>query len=189
MPNQQGINKMQAKQSDRPKPTGRERVFAESDIIVSKTDIKGRLTYANSIFCKVGLYSELELIGQPHSIVRHPDMPRCIFHFLWERIQSGRELFAIVKNMAKSGDHYWVLAHVTPSFDRNGAIDGYHSNRRLPDRDAISAIEPVYARLLQIENSNPDPRAGLRESNQALRTFLSEKGLEYDEFLFSIVKQ
>ena len=106
----------------RPEPTGKERTFSDDEIIVSKTDPKGRLTYVNDVFCKVGLYSEDELVGQPHSIVRHPDMPRSIFALLWERIRAGREIFAYVKNMAKNGDYYWVLAHVTPSYDGNGQI-------------------------------------------------------------------
>ncbi|MFC3675673.1 PAS domain-containing protein [Ferrovibrio xuzhouensis] len=170
----------------RPEPTGKERSFSENDIIVSKTDAKGRITYANKVFCDIGLYSEDELIGQPHSILRHPDMPRCIFALLWQRIQSGREIFAYVKNMAKNGDHYWVLAHVTPSYDGNGAIDGYHSNRRVPDRRALAAIEPLYRDLLATEKSAADRKAGLAASHAQLDALLQQKGIDYDEFVFSL---
>ena len=170
----------------RPTPTGKERTFGENEIIVSKTDPKGRLTYVNDVFCRVGLYSEAELIGEPHSIVRHPDMPRCIFALLWQRIQSGREIFAYVKNMAKNGDHYWVLAHVTPSYDGDGAIDGYHSNRRVPDRKALAAVEPLYRDLLATENAQPDRKAGMAAAGAQLEALLRDKGKSYDEFVFSL---
>src|SRR3546814_12599671 len=74
-------------------------------------------------------------------------MPRAVFALLWQRIQEGVEIFAYVKNMAKNGDFYWVLAHVTPSHDLQGRVDGYHSNRRLPGRNALAVIEPLYKRL------------------------------------------
>jgi PAS domain S-box-containing protein len=170
----------------RPEPTGKERTFSDDEIIVSKTDPKGRLTYVNDVFCKVGLYSEDELVGQPHSIVRHPDMPRSIFALLWERIRAGREIFAYVKNMAKNGDYYWVLAHVTPSYDGNGQIDGYHSNRRVPDRKAVAAVEPLYRDLLALENAQPDRKAGLAAARAQLDALLQQKGMSYDEFVFSL---
>jgi PAS domain S-box-containing protein len=72
-------------------PTGRETFFRESELIVSKTDLKGRLTYANGVFCRMAGYRESELIGQPHSIIRHPDMPRSVFRLLWETIEARRE--------------------------------------------------------------------------------------------------
>ena len=96
-------------------PSGRETFFPASELIVSKTDLKGRITYANRLFCKVAGYREAELIGQPHSIIRHPDMPRSVFRLMWDTIEDRREIFASVKNMASNGDHYWVFAHVTPT--------------------------------------------------------------------------
>src|SRR3546814_14386994 len=113
-------------------------------------------------------------------------MPRCIFALLWQRIQSGREIFAYVKNMAKNGDHYWVLAHVTPSYDGSGAIDGYHSNRRVPDRKALAAIEPLYRDLLATETAAADRKAGLAASQAQLDALLQQKGIGYDEFVFSL---
>ena len=79
--------------------------------------------------------------GQAHNIIRHPDMPRCVFDLLWKTIAGGEEIFAYVKNMAKNGDHYWVFAHVTPTFDAGGRIMGYHSNRRVPERGAVATLE------------------------------------------------
>src|SRR5208282_4348758 len=112
-----------------PQPTGIERFFEEEEIIVSKTDLKGLITYANRVFVQISGYSEEELLGQPHSIIRHPSMPGSVFRLLWETIASGQEIFAYVNNMSKNGDHYWVFAHVTPTFGAAGEIVGYHSNR------------------------------------------------------------
>ncbi|MDH3236791.1 MAG: PAS domain-containing protein, partial [Alphaproteobacteria bacterium] len=118
-------------------PTGREVFFDRDDLIVSKTNLKGHITYANDIFCDIAGYTEADVIGQPHNMIRHPDMPRCVFKLLWDTIQAGAEIFAYVVNMAKNGDHYWVLAHVTPSYDANGSIIGYHSTRRVPNPQTI----------------------------------------------------
>jgi PAS domain S-box-containing protein len=117
--------------------------FDESELIVSKTDLKGAVTYANNtFFLKVSGYGEEELLGQPHSILRHPDMPRCAFKLLWQEIEAGREIFAYVVNLAKNGDHYWVFAHVTPTIKDNGSIIGYHSSRRVPSRTALGKVIP-----------------------------------------------
>ena len=102
--------------------TGVERTFAPTDIIVTKTDLKGIITYANQVFLDVAGITEAQAIGAPHSIIRHPDMPRAVFALLWSRLQAGKEIFAYVLNMAATGDHYWVHAHVTPTFDRSGRI-------------------------------------------------------------------
>lgn len=167
-------------------PTGKERTFGEDEIIVSKTDPRGRITYANQVFQRIAMYSEKELLGQPHSIVRHPDMPRCVFKLLWDTVQAGREIFAYVKNMARNGDHYWVLAHVTPSFDANRTIVGYHSNRRLPEPSAIAKIEPIYQTLLAEEAGSADKKVGMQSAYDTLVGLLQENGVSYDEFAFSL---
>ncbi|MCW0236682.1 MAG: PAS domain-containing protein [Ferrovibrio sp.] len=170
----------------RPTPTQIERSFGEDEIIVSKTDTKGRILYANEVFCRVGQYAEHELVGQPHSILRHPDMPRCVFQLLWDTIASGREIFAYVKNMAKSGDYYWVFAHVTPSYDKNGKIDGYHSNRRKPTAAAVQQIAPVYQLLLAEEQRHADRKQGQAAGVALLHKLLAERNQSYDEFVFSL---
>lgn len=167
-------------------PTKTERTFGEEEIIVSKTDTKGRITYANEVFQRVGLYKEAELLGQPHSILRHPDMPRCVFKLLWDTVEQGNEIFAYVKNMAKNGDYYWVFAHVTPSFDAKHTIIGYHSNRRLPRREAIAKVEPVYRKLLAEEERHPDRKAGMVSAFDMLVGLLKDQGIGYDEFVFSL---
>ena len=168
-------------------PSGREVFFPASELIVSKTDAKGRLTYANRLFCNIAGYSEAELIGQPHSIIRHPDMPRCVFKLLWDTLADGREIFAYVKNMTKHGDHYWVFAHVTPSFDAQGNIVAYHSNRRTPDPGVIkNAIAPLYAEVLRIEQSQRNGKDGLAAGYQALVDFVASKKVSYDELMFAL---
>jgi len=170
----------------RPTPVNRERTFGDDEIIVSKTDTKGRITYVNDVFCRVGLYNEDELFGAPHSIIRHPDMPRAVFHLLWQQIEAGQEIFAYVKNLAKSGEFYWVFAHVTPSYGKDGQIIGYHSNRRTPDRRALPVIEPLYRDLLGIEQRHPDRKLGMMEAVAHLQATLEKTGMVYDEFVQSL---
>jgi PAS domain S-box-containing protein len=170
----------------RPVPTQRERTFQADEIIVSKTDSRGWMTYVNDVFCRVSLYSEAELLGQPHSLIRHPDMPRAVFHLLWQRIQEGKEIFAYVKNLARNGDYYWVLAHVTPSFDGQGRIDGYHSNRRCPAREAIATVEPLYHKIRAEEERHDDRKAGLQAGIAVLEDALAGLGLDYDRFVLGL---
>jgi PAS domain S-box-containing protein len=171
------------------RPSGVECFFGEDDIIVSKTDTRGIITYANDVFQRVSGYSEAELLGQPHNLIRHPEMPMCVFRLLWQTIAAGKEIFAYVVNQAKNGDHYWVFAHVTPTFDRNGRIVGYHSNRRTPSRTAVASIKQVYAALLAEErkcaNSEEAIEAGLRLLNDTLQ----QKGMGYEEFIFSLEEE
>lgn len=169
------------------RPTGRERTFDPDDIIVSKTDRTGRITYANRVFITVSGFAEHELVGAPHSIIRHPDMPRCVFKLLWDTIGTGQEIFAYVINMAKNGDHYWVFAHVTPSIDLNGKVLGYHSNRRVPDRRVVDdIIVPLYRTLLAEEQRHADRKAALENSHRMLVGLLEDKKVGYDELIFSL---
>jgi PAS domain S-box-containing protein len=168
------------------KPTGIERTFGEDEIIVSKTDLKGRITYANQEFLRISGYSEKQVLGQPHNIIRHPDMPRCVFELLWDTLEARREIFAYVLNMACNGDHYWVFAHVTPTFDARGNVVGYHSNRRTATRSSVEAIVPIYRRLLQEESRFPNKQEGMEASGKLLASLLQEKGIEYDEFAFAV---
>jgi PAS domain S-box-containing protein len=173
----------------RPTPSGRERSFGEHEIIVSKTDLTGRITYANDVFVRVSGYSERELTGQAHSIIRHPDMPRCVFKLLWDTLATGSEIFAYVVNMAANGDHYWVLAHVTPSRNPHGQVVGYHSNRRVPDRVAVDKASALYATLLAEERRHADRAAGMAASTAMVHALLASKGLGYDEFVFSLAPE
>lgn len=168
------------------KPTQVERVLGEEDIIVSKTDLTGRITYVNRVFVDISLYTEQELLHQPHSMIRHPDMPRCVFKLMWDTIEAGHEIFAYVKNMCKNGDYYWVFAHITPNFGPDGKITGYHSNRRRPEDNSLATIKGIYSALLDKERSVGDRKASLTGSSEMLHGVLKDKGVEYDEFIFSV---
>ena len=167
-------------------PTRREQTFSQSDIIVSKTNLKGIITYANKTFLEVSGYTEEELLGQPHNIIRHPDMPQCVFKLLWDTIAEGQEIFAYVKNMCKNGDYYWVFAHVTPTFNNAHQIIGYHSNRRVPDRHQVELFEKIYAELRAEEQRHADWRNGMKAAGEMLLRMVAEKQMSYDEFIFSV---
>ena len=167
-------------------PTGVERTFDESDILVSKTDTKGRITYCNHLFSDIAGYSTEFLMGQPHSCVRHPEMPRAVFKLLWDALSAKREIFAYVKNLSSNGDHYWVFAHVTPSYDANGQVIGYHSARRAPNRRVLNeVIEPLYAGLLAAEAKQTNRKQGLQASSANLNGLLKDKGVSYDRFILT----
>ncbi|SNY92600.1 PAS domain S-box-containing protein [Cohaesibacter sp. ES.047] len=167
--------------------SGVERYFDADDIIVSKTDLKGRLTYANRLFLDLSGYTEKEVLGQPHSMIRHPEMPRCIFKVLWGAIETGNEIFAYVNNRSKNGDNYWVYAHVTPSLSVDGKVVGYHSNRRVPDRKILeSHVFPLYAKLKSIEDKHTNRKDGLLASEKAMNEILVEKGVDYTEFIVTL---
>jgi PAS domain S-box-containing protein len=167
-------------------PTGVEHLLSAGELIVSKTDPKGVLTYVNHVFCRMAAAGEEELLGRPHNIIRHPDMPRAVFKLLWDTVEARREIFAYVKNLGLDGSHYWVFAHVTPTGRPGGPITGYHSSRRAPSRDAIGAVEPLYRELRQIERSHSSARDGLEASTKALEARLHDHGVTYDEFVWSV---
>jgi PAS domain S-box-containing protein len=167
-------------------PTGIERKLQEHQLIVSKTDPTGRITYVNQTFLKISDFAESDVLGQPHNIVRHPETPRCIFKMMWETLQSGKEFFTYLCNLTKYGDHYWVFAHVTPSFDERGNIIGFHSNRRSPDYAAIPAVEDLYRRLVEEERRYPDRRKGMLAAAEILQSAVGTRAKAYDEFVFSL---
>jgi len=169
----------------RPDPTGVERRLGQEEIIVSKTDLTGHITYANDVFLEISGFEEEEILGASHSILRHPDMPRCVFKLLWDEIQQGRELFAYVQNLCKNGDHYWVLAHVTPTFDEAGRITGFHSNRRCPEPAAVDAARKLYAELWAEESKHARDKA-VEAGTARLQSVLMDAGRTYGEFVFSL---
>ncbi len=125
-----------------------EYVLKETDFLVSQTDDKGKILFANDDFCKIAGYTIDELIGQPHNIVRHPDMPKAAFQDLWETVKSGRIWTGYVKNKNKSGGYYWVYATVYPNVACDDAGKcGFLSCRRKPSREEIAAAERLYTTM------------------------------------------
>lgn len=135
-------------------PNNIERKLNEHDFIVSKTDTTGRITYANRIFMQICGYKESELLNVQHNLIRHPDMPRGVFKFMWDTLKAGDEFFGFAKNMCSDGGFYWVFANITPDYDRDGKLQGYYSVRRKPPQSAIEIITPVYQQMLQIERNS-----------------------------------
>ena len=126
--------------------TQQEFEFPSSQMLVSATDLTGRIEYCNPAFIAVSGYTKDELIGQPHNLIRHPDMPREAFADMWTTIRDGRPWTALVKNRRKNGDYYWVRASVTPVVEK-GAVVGYLSVRVKPAREAVRAAEALYAKI------------------------------------------
>jgi PAS domain S-box-containing protein len=160
--------------------TNNEVSFDENTLLVTKTDTKGKITYANRAFIDIVKMEEEELIGKPHNIIRHPDMPKIIFKLLWSYLESGKEINAYVKNLCKDGSYYWVFANVTPSYFDNKVV-GYHSARKKPTEQALRIIKPLYKTLLDLEK-----KGGMEASMKKIDEILKEKGVEYDEFILSI---
>ena len=123
--------------------TGREVELTDRHNIVSRTDLKGQIVYVNRDFIDISGFDEAELIGQPHNIVRHPDMPREAFEDMWRCLKSERPWTGLVKNRCKNGDHYWVVANATPVLE-NGVVTGYMSVRTRPTREQVAAAESAY---------------------------------------------
>jgi aerotaxis receptor len=166
-------------------PTQREVMLDDDDIIISKTDLRGRITYANRVFMRIANYSERQLLEVQHNIVRHPDMPRGAFKLLWENLRQEREFFAYVKNMTSDGHYYWVFANVTPDRDAHGNVVGYFSVRRAPKRAVLPAVSDLYREMLAIEQ-----RVGPAAAPDASIAFLVDKlkslGTTYERFILEL---
>ncbi|ADN10021.1 PAS domain-containing protein [Sulfurimonas autotrophica] len=156
----------------KPTPIDEEIILDPKRYIVSETDAKGKITYVNDYFCEVSGYSEEELIGQPHSIVRYPDMPKVVFKLLWENLKQGKNINAVVKNLAKDGRYYWIFTEfeIRKNTD-NGEIIGYHASRKTISKHVIEIITELYKELLTVEKSD-----GVDASEKYLNAYLKEKG-------------
>jgi len=166
-------------------PTRIERAMRENDFIVSKTDLSGRITYCNETFIEMSGYTEDELLGAQHNIIRHPDMPRGVFQLLWDTIKAGKECFAYVKNMSKDGGYYWVFANVTPDLDDRHQPSGYFSVRRRPKPEAVQTITTLYAAMLA-EETKAGPRDAVAASTAWLNKALDDREASYERFVLSL---
>lgn len=161
---------------NKPTPINEEIVLDPRRYIVSETDEKGKITYCNDYFIEVSGYTKEELIGKPHSIVRHPDMPKVVFKLLWETISQGNNINAVVKNLAKDGRYYWIFTEFESRRDTDtGEIIGYHAARKSISKHVIEIIAELYATLLEIEK-----KEGVEASQKYLISFLKDKGDDID---------
>lgn len=167
----------------RPTPRNNEIKLNPKRYIVSKTDAKGIIEYGNDYFVEISGYSEKELIGKPHSIVRHPDMPKIAFKLMWDRIKQGKNFMAVVKNLAKDGSYYWVITDFEPKMDplTNEPIS-YTAFRKSAPQNAIDTMTPIYAKLVEIEKEG-----GMEASEKYLKGFLEDKKMTYDQFVDNLV--
>lgn len=163
----------------KPAPIDKEVMWDKTATLMSKTDKHGTIEYANEAFIDVSGYEDYELMGQPHNIIRHPDMPKVVFKVLWDSLKKGENFNAIVKNLSKTGRYYWVITDFEVTKDNKGEILKYVGKRRAVPQDVITKIiEPLYTRLLQIEKAS-----GLEASEKYLTGFLEEQGKTYDQFI------
>jgi PAS domain S-box-containing protein len=153
-----------------------------SKTIMSKTDLKGIIQYSNDYFVDVSGYTKEELMGQPHNIIRHPDMPKLVFKIMWDRLKRGEGLYALVKNLTKTGAYYWVIARIDPKYDEKGNIDSYFSYRKASPDSAVKRIESYYKILLSIEKEQKPEIA-----EQYFKGLLEDKNMTYDEFILNIL--
>ncbi len=166
----------------KPAPLNEEIILSPARYIMSKTDPKGIIEYANEYFIEISEYSEFELMGQPHNIIRHPDMPQTIFKLMWERLHKGENIYALVKNLAKSGKYYWVLTSFKTKYDEDGNIISHHSFRKAAPPQAVKKIERLYKVLRNIEHTS-----GMNVAVKYFLGLLEDKGKTYDEFILDIL--
>jgi PAS domain S-box-containing protein len=144
--------------------------------LVSETDAKGVITYCNDYFTQVAGYTREELIGKQHNIIRHPDMPQTIFRLLWQRIQSGKNINALVKNLSKDGRYYWIFTEFKTRVDLDtNTIIGYTAHRKTISSDIVEVVSSLYAKLLEIEQEE-----NMDAAEDYLNAYLKEKGKEID---------
>jgi PAS domain S-box-containing protein len=160
--------------------------MADEEFIVSKTDLRGFITYANRTFMEMARLSEDQLLNINHNIIRHPDMPKGVFKLIWMTIKKEKEFFGYVKNLCSDGRYYWVFANITPEYDASGKLSGYLSVRRKPPVSAIEAIEPIYQQMLQIEKSASSDKVAEDKSIEFLQQQLDSIKVEYQDLVISL---
>jgi len=147
------------------------------DIVVSKSDESGAITYANPIFVTLSGYAQSELLDKPHSILRHPEMPSVIFKFLWQELKAGNDVLAFVKNLSKDGRYYWTFANVRVAKNPDGSLRNYVSTRRRMSEKAKKTIIPLYKALLEKEKNE-----GIDASWKLLESILVKNGASFATF-------
>jgi PAS domain S-box-containing protein len=168
-------------------PETKELKMKPDDLIVTKTDKKGRIIYCNDTFMEFSGYYEEELLGQPHNVIRHGSMPRAVFRLMWERLKEENEFVGVVKNRRKNDGFYWTFANIMPNFNAENEMVGYMSVRRCPPPEAIAFFDSLYVRMNDVESQFSDSREAMNASTDILMEAVAEKG-GYDEFVCSYYK-
>ncbi|MDB0600039.1 PAS domain-containing protein [Tenacibaculum maritimum] len=157
----------------------------KTQTIISKTDVHGTILYANDVFLETSEYNAIELIGEPHNIIRHPDMPKVTFKILWDALKKGENFHAIVKNLTRTGRYYWVITDFTIDKDDDGNIIGYTGRRKTVPDSVVTRIEPLYKTLLEIEQQK-----GEKVSELYFKNYLKEEaGKDYDAFVVDLFQE
>ncbi len=163
--------------------TPKEIILNEIRPIISRTDLRGIIISSNDYFSEISGYSSHELLGAPHNIIRHPDMPKVIFKWMWQRLRKNQDILAVVKNRTKSGDYYWVTTHFETKYNPLSKEPvAYLALRKAAPRDAIKKVSELYKELKAIEDKD-----GVIASEAYLVDFLKKQNKDYDSFIEDLV--
>jgi len=167
---------------DRPTPINEEVIISDDQVLISVTDPKGIIIETNDIFTKISGYSEDELIGASHNVIRHPDMPKIMFKIVWDHIMDKENVMAVVKNLAKDGRYYWVVTDFVTRVDADRNVINYTAYRR-PVHDKVKqAVIPLYKALCAIEDV-----AGMNAAERFLNNYFEDKDTNYDDMIEEII--
>ena len=170
---------------ERPTPIDKEVNWNKSQVVISETDVYGRITNVNDVFCNVCGYSPEEMIGQPHSIIRHPDMPKLVFKLLWDNLKVGNNFIGVIKNLAKSGEYYWVITDFEMRRDATGNITHYIARRKSVPKAVIeNYVAPLYETLLKLEKVG-----GMELSSLFFKNYLAKQGKDYIDFIIDVMNE
>lgn len=169
----------------RPTPIDEEVIWDKRSTLMSRTNKHGHIMASNEAFQEVSGYTEAELYNQPHSLIRHPDMPKVVFKILWENLKGRQNFHAIIKNLSKSGKYYWVITNFEIIRNEKDEITAFVSYRKALPKSLINKhIAPLYERLLKIEKAN-----GMEVSERYFKGFLEDRKTTYDKFIRTLLKE
>ena len=166
-------------------PVNKEVAWDKTKTIMSKTDAKGVIEYVNQVFMDVCGYNEAELIGKPHNVIRHPDMPKLVFKLLWDNLKVGNNFIGVIKNLAKSGEYYWVITDFEMRRDATGNITHYIARRKSVPKAVIeNYVAPLYETLLKLEKVG-----GMELSSRFFKNYLAKQGKDYIDFIIDVMNE
>lgn len=168
--------------NDRPIPIDEEIIIPKEEVLISVTDPKGIIIKANEVFAKVSGYSEEELVGSSHNVIRHPDMPKVMFKIIWEHIKDKENVMAVVKNLAKDGRYYWIVTDFITRVDANRNVIDYTAYRKPINNRVKKVVIPLYKVLCAIEEFD-----GMEASEIFLNDYFKKIGMSYDELIEEII--